>query len=139
MALINCPECNGRISDKAASCPKCGCPLAQEQTFADVLADHEWEARSAGLAAESLVATFNGDGSFDGMLNNSPYDLIIRPQRVAGNWHVANGLLLLTYGYVSVSGGPAEAEFAIQMTGVSENKLTGIDKYVRLWQFERLD
>lgn len=26
MALINCPECGKEISDKAASCPNCGCP-----------------------------------------------------------------------------------------------------------------
>lgn len=27
MALINCPECGKEISDKAASCPNCGCPI----------------------------------------------------------------------------------------------------------------
>ena len=26
MALINCPECNKEISDKAAACPHCGAP-----------------------------------------------------------------------------------------------------------------
>lgn len=29
MALINCPECGKEISDKAASCPNCGCPLSK--------------------------------------------------------------------------------------------------------------
>ena len=28
MALISCPECNKEISDKAASCPGCGVPIA---------------------------------------------------------------------------------------------------------------
>jgi hypothetical protein len=28
MALINCPECNSEISDKAPHCVKCGCPIA---------------------------------------------------------------------------------------------------------------
>jgi hypothetical protein len=28
MALINCPECEARISDKAVACPHCGYPLA---------------------------------------------------------------------------------------------------------------
>ena len=28
MALIKCPECNNDVSDKAASCPKCGAPVA---------------------------------------------------------------------------------------------------------------
>lgn len=28
MALIKCPECGKEVSDKASSCPSCGCPLA---------------------------------------------------------------------------------------------------------------
>jgi predicted amidophosphoribosyltransferase len=31
MALINCPECEARISDKAVACPHCGYPLATGQ------------------------------------------------------------------------------------------------------------
>lgn len=27
MALIKCPECGNEVSDKAASCPRCGCPI----------------------------------------------------------------------------------------------------------------
>lgn len=29
MALINCPECGKEISDKAQSCPNCGCPASE--------------------------------------------------------------------------------------------------------------
>lgn len=29
MALIKCPECRREISDKAASCPGCGCPASE--------------------------------------------------------------------------------------------------------------
>lgn len=29
MALINCPECNNMVSDKATTCPHCGCPISQ--------------------------------------------------------------------------------------------------------------
>lgn len=29
MALIKCSECGKEISDKAAACPNCGCPLAE--------------------------------------------------------------------------------------------------------------
>lgn len=29
MALITCPECGKEVSDKAASCPNCGNPIAQ--------------------------------------------------------------------------------------------------------------
>ena len=32
MALINCPECNREISDKAASCPGCGAPVQSTTT-----------------------------------------------------------------------------------------------------------
>lgn len=29
MALIKCPECGKEISDRAASCPNCGCPASE--------------------------------------------------------------------------------------------------------------
>lgn len=29
MALINCPECGKEVSDKAGSCPNCGCPISK--------------------------------------------------------------------------------------------------------------
>lgn len=29
MALISCPECSNKVSDFAASCPSCGCPIKQ--------------------------------------------------------------------------------------------------------------
>lgn len=32
MAMINCPECGKEISDKAASCPNCGCPIGVVST-----------------------------------------------------------------------------------------------------------
>lgn len=28
MALIKCPECGKQVSDKASSCPQCGCPIS---------------------------------------------------------------------------------------------------------------
>ena len=30
MSLIECPECKKEISDKASSCPNCGCPITPE-------------------------------------------------------------------------------------------------------------
>ena len=27
MALMQCPECGGQVSDRAAACPHCGCPI----------------------------------------------------------------------------------------------------------------
>lgn len=33
MALMECPECGKEISDKAASCPNCGYPIASNNKF----------------------------------------------------------------------------------------------------------
>ncbi|MBS5080492.1 MAG: zinc-ribbon domain-containing protein [Clostridiales bacterium] len=30
MAIIKCPECAKEISDKAKSCPQCGCPINEK-------------------------------------------------------------------------------------------------------------
>ena len=32
MALINCPDCNCEVSDKADKCPKCACPIMTTKT-----------------------------------------------------------------------------------------------------------
>lgn len=31
MALIRCPECEGKVSDKAQACPHCGCPITSQE------------------------------------------------------------------------------------------------------------
>ncbi len=31
MAMLTCPECKGKISDKAASCPNCGCVIRKKR------------------------------------------------------------------------------------------------------------
>ena len=31
MALIKCPECEGKVSDQAMACPHCGCPIYPRQ------------------------------------------------------------------------------------------------------------
>lgn len=31
MALIKCPDCDKDISDKAPTCPSCGCPMKSNQ------------------------------------------------------------------------------------------------------------
>lgn len=31
MALIECPECAGRVSDRAAACPHCGFPVREQR------------------------------------------------------------------------------------------------------------
>lgn len=41
MALINCPECGREISDKALSCPTCGCPITTVEIKADKTVESE--------------------------------------------------------------------------------------------------
>jgi hypothetical protein len=47
--------------------------------------------------------------------------------------------LILTYNCIDNLSGPARAEFEIEITEVSENRLSGIDKWGRLWEFEKLN
>ncbi|GEM_PF-2733779 len=37
MALIPCPECETKVSDRAKSCPKCGCPIEPKKTTPEPL------------------------------------------------------------------------------------------------------
>lgn len=32
MALVVCPECEGRVSDKALACPACGYPMSSKNS-----------------------------------------------------------------------------------------------------------
>ena len=49
MALINCPECNTQVSSAAASCPKCGFPIAQEVKRVTGKGRFDKAGRDAGL------------------------------------------------------------------------------------------
>ena len=46
MALINCPDCNTEVSDKAESCPKCHAPIAGKE-----------HAAAAGVQVRTIEAT----------------------------------------------------------------------------------
>jgi hypothetical protein len=43
MPLLSCPECAGRVSDQAETCPHCGFPLFKTvYSFADVFFNGNW-------------------------------------------------------------------------------------------------
>lgn len=52
MAMIQCPECGREVSDQAATCPGCGCPLGVASVAP---AKHEKEASLRGGAIVGLV------------------------------------------------------------------------------------
>ena len=140
MALVNCPECNRRISDKAASCPGCGYVMqARTSTIGELLAGHRWLVRSETLGnGRTLEAAFNQDGSFNGTVEAPPGDFFVRTQEVNGTWHVAPPLLLIQWDWIQ-SSGPYHEEVPIEISTFSDHKLEGVDKWFRLWVLERLE
>lgn len=55
MSLIQCPECNKEISNKAETCPNCGCPINAQNTTAKV----EIIAEEAPLPQTQIVTGTN--------------------------------------------------------------------------------
>lgn len=53
MALIKCPECGKEISDRAASCPNCGCPVEKTQTDNPPLANRKIQEDYTKMAAQA--------------------------------------------------------------------------------------
>ncbi|MBP2562386.1 hypothetical protein J2T08_006092 [Neorhizobium galegae] len=63
MAMTVCPECEGKVSDKALACPSCGYPLGQQKggsAWPDVLGG------MAGtyISAQALVTIIVGSIMF---------------------------------------------------------------------------
>lgn len=54
MALIACPDCGGRVSDRAAACPSCGFPVA---AAAPQPPDSTTAARTIGGVAGTWLTT----------------------------------------------------------------------------------
>lgn len=115
-------------------------PPASEKvkTVGDVLNGHRWVARSHSLVFESLEATFNSDGSFDGVIETSPQSTLHKPGPLSGRWQLAKPLLFIKY--VDVMGGyPSDTEHTIKITEFNERRIVGVDKYLRMWEFVRRD
>lgn len=55
MALIKCPECGREVSDMAASCPNCGCPIEKPEEIPE---QAEYYHGSAGRASASKGGGF---------------------------------------------------------------------------------
>lgn len=76
MAMISCPECGKQISDRAAACPDCGCPINAAPAVTQVDVSKEVEklttlARRAREASDSK----NAKKYYDQILDKDP-----------GNW-----------------------------------------------------
>ena len=56
MALIDCPECSTTVSDKAISCPKCGCPIAKPVVAPSPASTHQ--------STQTIVTVAKSRGTF---------------------------------------------------------------------------
>lgn len=55
MSLIPCKECGREISDKALSCPYCGCPIEEKHTYATFKIERESKAFFCAVKYEVLL------------------------------------------------------------------------------------
>jgi hypothetical protein len=79
MALIECSECRRQVSDKAASCPGCGAPIAQTPA-SSIRVSHSsgpvkvertgaaWEGAGFLLIVAAIFVGIAGRGIFGGIL-----------------------------------------------------------------------
>lgn len=74
MALIDCPECGGQVSDLAPTCPHCGVPIASS---AQARGDAQPEPPSQAATAPASSAAPAAANSLDA----SPYDSV-EPLRI---------------------------------------------------------
>lgn len=53
MALINCPECNKEVSDKALNCPNCGNPITEVESYN--VNNYETKSNSGGGCLKNIL------------------------------------------------------------------------------------
>ena len=76
MALMNCPECGKQISDKALTCPDCGCPInATPAVSAPNIAEEVAKLLVLARRARSAQDSVNAKRCYDQILKKDP-----------GNW-----------------------------------------------------
>ncbi len=144
MALITCPECSRQVSSQASSCPHCGFPLAQAQApdLAAILCNGTWLAQSGTLVDAQLVAIFSPNGTFQGQTTPDP-NRVVGIQLVAqanfrGSWQVSGAQLFIEFP-LTMASGPAQTQIAMEFTRVSANSLSGVDRFLRPWEWQRVE
>ena len=143
MALITCPECKHKVSSQAVTCPNCGFPLAQSQApdLEAILCGGSWVASSGTLVDALLEAAFSPNHTFQGRTTPDP-NRVVGIQLVAranfrGTWQVAGSQLFLEFP-LTMASGPAQTQIAIQFTRISEDALSGVDRFLRPWEWQRV-
>ena len=55
MSLIKCPECGKEFSDKAGTCPSCGCPINDARQVGQIYESHIYTPPKTGMAIASMI------------------------------------------------------------------------------------
>ena len=80
MALITCPECGKQVSDRAAACPNCGCPISASPASPEKkIPVHFWRKKNIlnGVANTGRVLV---DGVMAGSAENgASFELMLSP------------------------------------------------------------
>ena len=110
MALIKCSECQNEVSDKAKTCPNCGCPITPGQQKQEVNFD-----RNAGKTAEQYIADLNpankiarrlntiGNTLFTIVVSITGLQIIISVILIAkGSFEQGIGVLMLVIGVLTI-------------------------------------
>ena len=95
MSLINCPECNKEISDKAVNCPHCGNPINEQKPIV-VRKDYKSKAKAFTIAGVIvfLISGFIGISTAGSMVQMKAKYLIGR----GGAYPILNfGITALTW------------------------------------------
>ena len=75
MALINCPECNKQISDKAQSCPHCGCPINSNNGYFIYITGYRDTDTAVSAGLKEVLDLDLGYEKVVEILNNLPYKI----------------------------------------------------------------
>src|SRR5262249_10161634 len=143
MSLITCPECSHQVSSQATSCPHCGFPLTQTQgpDLAAILCNGTWLAQSGTLVDAQLLAAFSPNGRFQGQTRPSPNRVagmqLVAATNFSGTWQVSGSQLFFEFP-LTMASGPANTQIAIQFTRIAEDSLSGVDRFLRPWEWQRV-
>jgi len=102
MALINCPECNTEISDKAKNCIKCGYPISGNiamQALIQKKQDLKFPVLPSDLDIGKQITNWGGNAYFKGEVKQSENVLEVEDRSVNIAMH-HNGVLI-TYGLLT--------------------------------------
>lgn len=104
MALINCPECGKEISDKAKSCPNCGCPIKEASIESAKEKKEPFPDFPAVMDIGTQITNWKLDAAIDGVYFHSENVITKIPE---GNVNVllhTNGICIqkgLSFYYIS--------------------------------------